>query len=67
MALNETESCIEPNPVPVIVTSVASFPVAGLTEVICGPPPETVKVWSLFDAWPDTVTTTGPVVTPVGG
>lgn len=58
------EPCVEPKFAPVTVTEVPAFPDAGLKLMIPGPDP-TTKTFPLL-ANPPTVTTTIPVVPPVG-
>ena len=65
--LNVTElvPCVEPKLVPVIVTAAPTTPDVGFRVVIVGAGSVTVKVEPLL-ATPPTVTTTLPVVAPVG-
>jgi hypothetical protein len=57
--------CVAPKSVPVIVTEVPAGPEVGFNPVIERPGAVTVKFTALL-AWPPTVTTTLPVVAPVG-
>jgi hypothetical protein len=57
--------CIAPRFVPVIVTAVPTGPDVGLRLVMLGAAPATVKFTALL-ATPPTVTTTFPVVAPLG-
>src|SRR5271169_1115791 len=57
--------CVVPKFVPVIVTDVPTTPEVGLRLGILGLVGDTVKLRPLL-AWPPTVTTTLPVVAPVG-
>src|SRR5277367_210351 len=57
--------CVDPKFVPVIVTAVPTGPVVGLRLVIAGADAVTVKLTPLL-ATPPTVTTTFPVVAPLG-
>jgi len=59
------DPCGEPNPVPAIVTEVPTMPLLGERLVIAGPGC-TVKLTPFVDV-PLTVTTTLPVVAPIGG
>lgn len=60
------EPWVAPNPVPLIVMVVPTIATFGETELIAGMAgPVTVK-FTPFDALLDTVTTTFPVVAPVG-
>ena len=58
------EPCVDPNADPLTVTVVPTFPVVGLRLVIFGIPP-TSKPTPLLGN-PATVTTTLPVVAPLG-
>ena len=57
--------CVVPKLTPVMVTDVPGEPEVGLTPVMFGADETTEKVKSLL-ATPPTVTTTGPVVAPLG-
>jgi hypothetical protein len=57
--------CEEPKFVPEIVTDVPTLPEIGLSPVILGAEGTTEKVTPLL-ATPLTVTTTGPLVAPLG-
>ena len=57
--------CVAPKFVPVMVTAVPDAPEFGLTVAIVGPAVEIVKITPVLDKVP-TVTTTLPVVAPVG-
>jgi len=59
------DPCVDPNPVPETVTEVPTFPEFGLRLVILGNVP-TMKNAPLLDRPPAVVTTTFPVVAPVG-
>ena len=57
--------CVAPKFVPVMITAVPGAPEFGLTIVIVGPAAEIVNITPALDRVP-TVTTTLPVVAPVG-
>jgi hypothetical protein len=57
--------CVEPKPVPAIVTDVATAPEVGEMLVMIGAAVPTSKPYGLL-ATPPTVTSTFPVVAPVG-
>ena len=65
LKVTELVPCVEPKFVPVIVTVAPTTPDVGLRVVIEGAGTVTVKVEPLL-ATPPTVTTTLPVVAPVG-
>lgn len=57
--------CVVPNPVPVIVTDVATTPLVG--EIVVMPGPGCTVKFIPAEAVPLAVTTTFPVVAPAGG
>jgi len=58
--------CVAPKLLPVIVTVVPTAPEPGVTAVITGVEAAPTTKFTLLLAMPPTVTTTGPLVAPVG-